>query len=387
MFGVDYLLSWLGDTFGSLPIGPSGQVFMTDDADMLIATSSVSPSFKMVDGKSQLISAKESDNVLIEALLVLSQDEYKNDLSGFTVGGKKYYVRLSHFQEYGNDWTIYVISAEDDFLGGVKKAASKTMAVILVSILFSIFFTSRTAGWVTKPILSLNNAAKELMRGNLMPITDVEREDGLGELNRSFSEMGRQLINVVAHLEEEVAIRTQELKERNEELKQLSFSDGLTGIANRRLFDDTITSAWNSALRDKRPMAIFMLDIDLFKNYNDTYGHQAGDDRLKAIGSLLNNKVHRSTDLVARYGGEEFVILLENAEIDKISDFAEEIREGIQGLDIEHSTSPYKKVTVSIGCAHMIPTMETTPAMLIEKADRALYQAKENGRNNIFMQI
>jgi len=371
VFGVVYLISWLGDTLRSLPTGTSGQVFVADSTGLLIAGSPM----------------QEGEGTLISASLALPLNENQDDLPGFTLDGRHYYVGISDFEEYGTHWKIYAILAEDDFLGGMKKATVQTVLILVVLLLLSLLFAFWLAGWVTKPIVSLNKAAKELAKGNRISIPDDGRKDELGELTRSFNEMGIKLTGLLSHLEEEVKLRTQELRERNEELQRLSFSDSLTGIANRRRFDATFNSVWNSALRYQRPIALLMLDIDFFKNYNDTYGHQAGDDCLKSIGSLLKNKVRRSSDLAARYGGEEFAVLLQDMEKYKIAGLAEDIRKSVQELNIEHETSPFQKVTISIGCAYMIPTPEKTPAELIEMADRALYQAKKTGRNRVVSAI
>lgn len=385
VFGVDYILSWMGEALGSLPIGASGQIFVTDGKGLLIATSLDKQPYKLVDGISQLINAQESDSEIIKAAVALPAEEFQKVLPGFAVGDKKYYVGRSYFQDYGINWTIHVVLAESDFLGGVREATSQMLMILIISLIFSLFFAFGFAIRITKPIVEINKAARELSKGNLIPIPDEGREDELGELGRSFNEMGLRITNLVSHLEEEVKARTLELQERNAELQQLSFSDSLTGIANRRQFDNTMKSAWNMALRRNRPIIILMLDIDYFKDFNDTYGHQAGDDCLKCVGSLLSSKVYRASDLVARYGGEEFIIILQDTRTDMIRDFAEGIRNGVLELDIKHITSPFKLVTVSIGAAHMIPTPDTTPATLIELADRALYHAKEKGRNNVVL--
>lgn len=383
VFGVDYLLSWLGDILGSLPIGANGQIFITDEAGMLIATSSGNPSYKMVDGVSQLIPAAGNGDPLIQASLSLPIDQSKNVQSGFKVDGMQYYVSAISFQEYSANWTIHVISAEDDFLGEVKQATLQTGLILIVALIGSFFITSWIAGRTTRPIVKLSKAAEELSKGRLIQIPDDGRNDELGTLTRSFNAMGLQMTNLVANLEKEVASRTQELEHRNAELQRLSYFDGLTGIANRRQFDYAIARAWNKALRHGRPVALFMLDIDLFGDYNNTYGHQAGDDCLKTIGKLLSNKVRRASDLVARYGGEEFVAILQDTDTSKLATYAESIRASVENLNIEHSVSPYKKVTMSIGVACLVPTIETSPAELIEMADRALYQAKKNGRNKV----
>jgi diguanylate cyclase (GGDEF)-like protein len=383
VFGVDYLLSWLGDILGSLPIGANGQIFITDEAGMLIATSSGDPSYKMVDGVSQLIPATENGNSLIQASLALPIEQNRNEQSGFKVDGVQYFVSTTSFQEYGANWNIHVISAEDDFLGEVKQATLQTGLILIAALIGSFFITSWIAGRMTKPIVKLSKAAEELSKGRLIQIPDDGRNDELGTLTRSFNAMGLQMTNLVANLEKEVASRTQELEHRNAELQRLSYFDGLTGIANRRQFDYAIARAWNKALRHGRPVALFMLDIDLFGDYNNTYGHQAGDDCLKTIGKLLGNKVRRASDLVARYGGEEFVAILQDTDTSKLAAYAESIRASVENLNIEHSASPYKKVTMSIGVACLVPTIETSPAELIEMADRALYQAKKNGRNKV----
>lgn len=385
VFGVDYLLSWLADELGNLPIGASGQVFVTDDAGLLVATSLDTPSYRMVDGTSQLIPARDISNTLIQASLSLPEGEYEKELPEFTVDGHRYYVGRLNFREYGFNWNIHVLSAEDDFLGSVKNATTKSTIIMVLSLLFSVFFTSWIAGRVTKPIVKISKAAEALANGKHIPIPDDGRGDELGVLTRSFNKMGYQLTHMVAQLEEEVRMRTHELQERNGELQALSFMDSLTGISNRRQFDMTLKNAWNLALRHKRNIALFMLDIDLFKSFNDTHGHQAGDDCLKAVGNVLSGKIRRTSDLVARYGGEEFVILLQEEEIEKLEDYAQDIRKSVEGLQIKHESSPFGVVTVCVGVAHMIPSVQTTSARLIEMADHAMYQAKENGRNQVVL--
>ena len=383
VFGANYLMSWLGETLRSLPIGDSGQVFVTDDSGMLIASTLDTQAYTMVNGSSQLIAAKKIDNALVQSSISLADYEYGNELPKISVSGKNYYVGLSKYQEHGLDWSIYFAMAEDDFFGRVNSAISQTAIIVVCSLLLSILFTTLISGRMVKPITDLSSAAEELANGKLISIADDGRKDEIGKLTRSFNKMGLQLTQMVTHLELEVALRTQELEKSNEELKQLSFTDGLTGIPNRRQFDATLQSAWNTALRYNRSIGLFMIDIDLFKDYNDSYGHQAGDDSLKAIGQFMRDKVRRSTDLVARFGGEEFVVLIQDAEPDKLIEFAEEIRSGIERLNIEHANTPFQKITISIGVAHTVPSFDITPETLIRMADQALYQAKANGRNTV----
>lgn len=373
VFGVDYLLSWLDDSLSSLPLVSTGQVFVTDSDGMLIGSS--------LDSPSGLVPALESQNPLIRVSMSVMKKNGGDAVPEFKYEGKRYLVGASQYRQYGVDWNIYVVSGEEAFLGGMKNAVMQAGVILVVFLLFSVCFTAWLTGRVTRPIVRLSNAAEEMTNGKLVTLPDSGRKDELGKLTRSFNNMGLQLVNMVSNLEDEVAIRTRELQESNDILVELSFLDGLTGLSNRRQFEIAIVEALRSAAYCQRPMALLMLDIDLFKTFNDTYGHQAGDECLKTIGCMLREKVSRATDVAARYGGEEFVILILEADENTIEAFADEIRKGIEELEIAHLCSAHKKVTVSIGIACLIPDPNTTPERIIEMADKALYQAKQNGRN------
>lgn len=167
-------------------------------------------------------------------------------------------------------------------------------------------------------------------------------------------------------------------------LQHISFLDGLTAIANRRRFDEFIDLEWRRALRSATPMSLIMIDVDFFKTYNDTYGHQSGDDCLKRVANGLNTALNRPGDLAARYGGEEFAVVLAGTHPAGAAAVAEALRSRVEGLDIPHAGSPVSdRVTISLGVASMVPGRESSPADLISKADRALYEAKRGGRNRV----
>lgn len=167
-------------------------------------------------------------------------------------------------------------------------------------------------------------------------------------------------------------------------LLTMSFFDTLTGIANRRSFEDYLTMVWNQSFRYSRPLSMIMVDIDAFKQYNDTYGHQVGDSCLKEIAQALQRCVKRSTDCVARYGGEEFAIILPDTPLIQARNLAEEVRAHIESLKIPHSSSPVKDyVTISLGVSWTIPHKKDGVDLFIQQADRALYIAKERGRNRV----
>lgn len=181
----------------------------------------------------------------------------------------------------------------------------------------------------------------------------------------------------------ERANRTNFLEERL--LIETASRDGLTGIHNRRFFDEHIDKLWPQAVRDRAPLALLLIDIDHFKAYNDYYGHQAGDECLRRVAWCLSRSARRPLDVTARYGGEEFAIVLYEARRDHVEEAAERIRAGIEALAIEHSASPApsKRLTVSIGAACIEPTAGRSHFGFIQLADEALYEAKERGRDRV----
>jgi len=174
------------------------------------------------------------------------------------------------------------------------------------------------------------------------------------------------------------------LNEANRALEALSSLDGLTNIANRRKFDEKMHSEWHRASRNGSHLSLLMIDIDFFKNYNDTYGHQGGDYCLKQVAEVIKKAEKRGTDLAARYGGEEFALILPETELKWAQEIAENLLKEVQNRQIKHQSSTVADiVTVSIGVATVVPKAKTNYSILVEKADKALYRAKHNGRNQV----
>ncbi|MBA7549293.1 hypothetical protein ES705_41771 [subsurface metagenome] len=201
-----------------------------------------------------------------------------------------------------------------------------------------------------------------------------------------FRGLDGELIGMVAGFKDITERKHAEavLKKANKQLERLSTIDGLTQVANRRCFDQTIGREWSRLRRVNEPLSLILCDVDYFKLYNDTYGHQAGDECLCSIARTLEKQVRRSGDLVARYGGEEFAVILPGTDVDGASHVAGFLRLTIERLDIAHrasSVSPH--VTISLGVATAFPSGEMGPEMLIESADKALYDAKASGRNRV----
>ncbi|RUL48800.1 diguanylate cyclase domain-containing protein [Lysinibacillus antri] len=174
----------------------------------------------------------------------------------------------------------------------------------------------------------------------------------------------------------------QKLYEANELLRHLSSTDGLTGVKNRRSFDENLEMEWQRAIQNSTSLSLIMLDIDCFKAFNDTYGHQGGDECLKLVAQTIKNVLQRPSDGVYRYGGEEFGIILPETEEEGARKVAENIRIAIENLEIPHSSSKISQwITISLGTTTMMPTKCTPSMNLIASADKALYQAKHDGRN------
>ena len=167
-------------------------------------------------------------------------------------------------------------------------------------------------------------------------------------------------------------------------IKDLSETDGLTGLANRRRLEEHLGAEWRRALRSKEFISLVMIDIDYFKDYNDCYGHQAGDDCLKKVACVLNDQIHRVGDLAARYGGEEFTLVLPGTTPEGALGIAESIRHSVESLKIRHETSKVSDhVTVSMGVASAVPAGVFTVEELLAEADKGLFEAKNSGRNRI----
>lgn len=176
--------------------------------------------------------------------------------------------------------------------------------------------------------------------------------------------------------------KEEELLRLNRKLEEYSFADGLTGVANRRLFDMTLEREWGSAYRECRPLSLIMFDVDYFKDYNDQYGHPSGDECLKRVAQLLSSVAGRSRDLFARFGGEEFVMLLPETDAHNAVAVAEKCRQLVLDEMIPHRGSKLGAfLTVSQGVSTIIPSVKDTAAAFVERVDWLLYQAKQEGRN------
>ena len=176
----------------------------------------------------------------------------------------------------------------------------------------------------------------------------------------------------------------QQLQQANLALQHLATTDSLTQLANRHCFDERLNKEWRRLVREQAPLSLILCDIDFFKAYNDTYGHQAGDYCLQQVAKAIAQCVQRPADLVARYGGEEFAVILPSTEASGAICVAENMRSTVKALEMAHANSPlHKEVSLSLGVASTIPDLESCPEALISNADKSLYQAKQSGRDRV----
>ena len=174
------------------------------------------------------------------------------------------------------------------------------------------------------------------------------------------------------------------LKLQSDLLRSMALFDGLTGVPNRRKFDEQLVRDWRQSQREQTALSVILIDVDHFKRYNDHYGHQAGDAALQAVARVLDGTLKRPHDLLARYGGEEFVGVLPNTGLSEAVELAERMQTEVRALNLEHSGSPEAQVvTISLGVAAVVARSDLAPQALVEAADQQLYAAKQAGRARV----
>ena len=271
-----------------------------------------------------------------------------------------------------------------------------------IGLVASIILLSFILSSISKPIIKLSDDMSHIANGNLHINVSVNSEDEVGHLGKSL----QRVVGILQTLLEDINIMIFEQEKGNidycldtdkflGEYKILAYNilmlsafcirDQLTGIPNRRSFDNRLCWEWNRAVREKEPISVLIIDVDKFKNYNDTHGHQQGDVALQTVAKSIKQSIKRSIDFAARWGGEEFVVLLPTTDAEGAISVAEKIRAAIENAKIPCADASGAKVTVSVGISTKIPMQDSSIENFIFTADTALYRAKEMGRNSVVL--
>ncbi len=269
-----------------------------------------------------------------------------------------------------------------------------TSTGLLGMLLFFYFYVMRN---LIQRTADLSYTMQEIATGNFDVTLPAEGRDELGRLASAVHQFHRVAYEASmrnSRLEsskkrteaalKELTEKAKALESANTQLTELSVSDALTGLANRRRFDDVLESEWQRAHQSQVALSVLMIDVDRFKEYNDQYGHQDGDSCLQLIAATLTTHINRSSDILARYGGEEFSIVLPSCKLTDACRIAEQVRQAVENMKITHVKSATGVVTVSVGVASATPDMEGSADLLLRQADSALYRAKRAGRNTVF---
>lgn len=416
VIGTDLALSGIQQFLAQNSVSSSGQTFLIERSGQLVASSSQEPPFRLVQGQPpQRVHVRDSQTPLIRTTAQSLLGKVKDFTTiqqpqryYFTPNGQAQFVTVLPFSRKGGlDWLIVIVVPEVDVMAQIHAGTLTTILLCLAAVMAVIFLNTWIGRGLVKPIIGLSKASQKIAQGDFSTQVRAPRIVELSTLATSFTQMSqeiqesrRQLEDYSRSLEQKVSDRTQALQQEvqfrteaevalqsaNEELQRLAYLDGLTQIANRRKFDEQLSQEWRRLKRDRLPLSLILCDVDYFKQYNDSYGHQVGDDCLYKVAYVLAIAARRPPDLAARYGGEEFAVLLPNTSLEGAVEVAKKIQVQIKALQLPHQRSEVSQyVTVSFGVASKIPTETTTPEQFLVQADRALYQAKVEGRDRIAM--
>jgi diguanylate cyclase (GGDEF)-like protein len=302
-------------------------------------------------------------------------DQIGKSAPTFANAGNKFW-RVRNIHKLG---VIAVQFSNDQLLEATRSARKFGLTIALIGVTLIAAISWLMGYWLTRRLTVLTIAAERFESGDTSIDTRFRGNDEIAELGRTFERMRNKIREM---LENHVEERTRELSQLNDKLQTLSEFDELTGVYNRRKFNDWIARECNLAARTDLIMALLVIDIDYFKPYNDHYGHAQGDQVLKQVATTLKETLKRPTDMLARFGGEEFAAILPATDMQGAQFIAQALRANVEASLIKHEFSAAARhVTVSIGVSVSKANLPTSPGQLFEEADQALYKAKASGRN------
>jgi len=368
----------LTDVVQKYTLRHSGKMKIVRTGGLIVAEHNVTPlSTRADDTLVEILRKKENGSAIIaenneSQLVAYSPVPITMGTEQFAFGGSQ--ESLDHIKgNTGEAWHIVVTRSQIEIMEAAHK---HTLAIIFVGI-FITFLTASVAlllgRWATRTIIELANASQLIGDGHLETRVAVHSNDEIGALAKSLNLMAENLQNTMTS-RDKLLYEIEQRQKVEEKLRHLSTIDELTGVYNRRAFNDKLHANIGRAKRYNEPLSILIIDIDYFKVINDSHGHDVGDLVIKDLACVANESI-RQEDMLARWGGEEFVILLPQTGKDSALLFAERLRKKIS----EHDFPQVKQITVSIGLAEF--QADDTPDSFVKHADVALYQAKDGGRN------
>lgn len=373
-------LSRIVKQISQVSLGEKGYVFIVDNLGRIV----LHPNWDLVETAADVSSLEPVKSAI-------------NGYSGwseYTDAGQTRLAGYSYIETTG--WGLIAQQPMEEALASVYDLNRTQLGIAGLAAIIAAILGVEIAGMLTRPLTNMAMLARRLADGGLEASLYVTAKDEVGQLadalNHMLSKLRRreeklreahdELDRKVRERTRELVVLNQKLMVANDKLQKASLLDGLTGIANRRYFEDYLRKEWQRAKREQEPISLIMLDVDYFKDYNDTYGHIAGDECLREIASALQAAGKRAIDLAARYGGEEFALVLPNTDQNGAGKVAEYLLMKVRELGIVHEKSAVSNiVSVSLGVASVVPSEQKQPSELVAAADRALYQAKAAGRN------
>ncbi|GAA0779460.1 hypothetical protein GCM10009108_17720 [Castellaniella ginsengisoli] len=363
-----------------------GIAFLAESGGALLASSGLEPVYRLEGDETRRVSADQSE---AEGTRLLGARILQSGLSqgrqALSFEGRRFLARWQSIQlPDGPRLIIALALPESRYAEPAERALNRIGLLILGFWMVGVVTALLAAWWLSRPLLSLSRWAEALAEGaghDSPSVRSPVRE--IVVLADALDRMASRQRSHARDLERQVAERTQALVEANQRLVGLSLTDGLTGLANRRHFDEVLAREGDRSRRERRPMSLLMLDVDWFKSYNDQYGHPAGDVVLCQVARVLLESVRRPGDLAARYGGEEFAVILPGLDVEAARNLAGQIRTRVEALAIPHAHGLSGRVTISIGVAEMDLDDAHAAETLVGQADAALYRAKDNGRNRV----